>query len=185
MIVEVVLRLPQPSGLIILETWKLNLAYGQSDDLKDKSPLQQRSRMYDECQKFCLAIHICINELPTAKFIRQLQCHDPQTRLKIALRLSSGSADGIEKQFVPYALRTYTFPPAAHVYGNFLLSTTCITDFSRLLADLSLWNYYPNQLGIAIPRNYLQIRRKGFFSPGVSGKQAEKPKASFHGLIPH
>jgi hypothetical protein len=138
--------------------------------------------MYDECQKFCLAIHICINELPTAEFIRQLHFHDPQMRLKIALRLSSGSADGIEKQFVPYTLRTYTFPPAAHVYGNFVLSTTCITDFSRLLADLSLWNYYPNQLGIAFPRNSLQISRQGKISPVVS---AEKPKASFHRFVPH
>ena len=183
MIVEVILRLPQPSGLIILETWKLSL---QSDSLiMGKSLLQQQSRMYDECQRFCLAIHICINELPTAKFIKQLYSHDPQTRLKIALRLSSGTANGIEKQFIPYAIRTYTFPPAAHVYGNFVLSTTCITDFSRLLADLSLWDYSPNQLGITFPRNYLQINRKGKKFLGVSGKQAEKPKVSFHGLIPH
>jgi len=188
MIIEVILQLPQSSGLIILESWKLSLTYGQSDNLMD---IQQRSRMYDECQRFCLAIHICINELPTARFVRQLHPqtnHSPKNHpmgLKIALRLGSDSKDGIEKQFVPYAIRTYTFPPASHLYGNFMLSTTCITDISRLLADLSLWNYYPDQLGIPFSRNYLQISRKGEISPGVSGKQAKSPKASFHGLIPH
>lgn len=177
MIVEVILRLPQSSGLIILETWKLSLTYGQSDNLMVKSPISQHSWMYDECQRFCLAIHICINELPTAKFVRQLHSqtsHSPNSHpmgLKIALRLSSDPTNGIEKQFVPYAIRTYTFPPASHLYGNFELSTTCITDISRLLADLSLWNYYPDQLGIT-------------FSPSVSRKRAEKPKAIFADPFP-
>jgi len=184
MIVEVVLQLPQSSGLIILETWKLSLTYGQIDSLMDKSPLSQQCRMYDECQKFCLAIHICINELPTAKIIRALHpqtSHSPNSHsmgFKVAVRLGSGPTDGVEKQFVPYAIRTYTFPPASHLYGSFVLSTTCITDFGRLLADLSLWNYYPDQLGIALSPNYPQVRKKGQFPPGVSGKQAEKPKAN-------
>ena len=60
---------------------------------------------------------------------------------------------------------------AAH---TFALSTTCITDPSRLLADLSLRNYHPDQLRIAFPPNYPQT--KGESPPGVSGKQAEKPK---------
>jgi hypothetical protein len=182
MIVEVVLQLPQSSGSIILESWKLSLTYGQSASLLDKSPLSQQCRMYDECQKFCLAIHFCINELPTAKIIRALHPqtnHSPNSQpmgFKIAVQLGSGLTDGIEKQFVPYAIRTYTFPPASHLYGSFALSTTCITDFSRLLADLSLWNYYPDQLRIALPPNNPHVRRKGEIPPAVSGKQAENPK---------
>ncbi|KIM41374.1 hypothetical protein M413DRAFT_27735 [Hebeloma cylindrosporum] len=196
MIVEVILLLPQPSKAltssrmpepIILETWKLSLADGQSN--LTGSILHQRSRMYDECQRFCLAIHVCINELPTAEFIRQI--HDSPANsamgLKIALRLGSGSGNSIEEQFVAYGwarppIRTYTFPPISHVYGNFILSTTCIMDSNRLLADLSLWKYYPGQLGIALFRDYFQIRGKAGFFPGVSGdrlqKEMENPRAT-------
>jgi len=61
-----------------------------------------------------------------------------------------------------------------------MLSVACITDSSRLLADLKLCVYRPSRLGIALSRNYLQINGQGESISGVSGKQAAAPKASIH-----
>ena len=120
MIIEVILRFPQPSTItkagplrltssqaprpIILETWKISLTCGQGDGLMGNDFVHHLVRMYEERRKFYLAIHICINKLPTGNFIGQV--HDSSANLlkglKIALRLSSGSANEIEKQFTPY-----------------------------------------------------------------------------------
>jgi len=122
MIVEVILRLPQPSNIakagplglassqmpqpIILETWKLSLEREQDDGLVGKGLVHHLVMMYEERRRFYWAIRICINKLPTEEFIWKI--NGPQTSpnlpmgLKIALRLSPGSANGIEEQFDPY-----------------------------------------------------------------------------------
>lgn len=124
MIVEVILRLPRLSngtkdgslGLIssqipesiILETWKLSLTGGQSDGLMENTRVHRLVKMYEERRRFCWAIRICINKLPSAKFIRQV--HGSQTLrspdglalgFEIVLRLRSGLTGDIERQFVP------------------------------------------------------------------------------------
>jgi len=120
MIIEVILRFPQPSTItkvgplrltnsqvprsIVLETWKISLTCGQGDGLMGNDFVHHLVRMYEERRKFYLAIHICINKLPTGNFIRQVHDSPPNLPkgLKIALRFSSGSANEIEKQFTPY-----------------------------------------------------------------------------------
>jgi len=119
MVIEVVLKLPQLNaattgspGLIspdsiILEIWKLSLAWGQNDDLMESSPIHQLTRMYEERRRFFWHIRICLGKLPAAKFARQVQisqaCHSPSGHgmgPEILVRFSSGPADAIKKQFV-------------------------------------------------------------------------------------
>jgi len=119
MIVEVILRLPQRSKggrlgstssqmwqPIILETWNLSLAY--DDGLVGGDLIHHLVRMHEEPRYFYWTISIYINRLPTEIFIRQI--NGPRTSrppslpmgLEIALRLSPGSTNDIEKQFAPY-----------------------------------------------------------------------------------
>ena len=123
MVVEVILRLPQRSNIakgrlgstspqiwqpIILESWNLSLACEQDDGLLRRDLIHHLVKMHEEPRYFYWTISIYINRLPTEDFIRQI--HGPRTSrppslpmgLEIALRLSQGSTNDIEKQFAPY-----------------------------------------------------------------------------------
>ncbi|KIM41373.1 hypothetical protein M413DRAFT_147511 [Hebeloma cylindrosporum] len=173
MIIEVILGLPQP---IILETWQLSLT-GQSDaNFMEKGLFYHLVKMYEERRKFYWGIRICLNKLPKVKFIGRI--HDshmsfsPDTPIEIALRLSSGSGNGIEKQFVSYGseplpIQTYTSPPISHIYGDFVLSVICLTDSSRLLVLLCCFD---------IVGNHLKIKEQGGPSLTVSGEQEARAR---------
>jgi hypothetical protein len=87
-----------------LETWKLS----SQNALMTGSHFHYPTETYEAHRRFFRDIHSCIEKLPTAKFVKQIQNsqissspEDHGMAPEILLRLDSGSPNAIEKQFLP------------------------------------------------------------------------------------